>query len=120
MTETRTIAAIATPPGVGGIAVIRVSGTEAVTITDKAFSGKSSLCNVKSHTVHYGHIVDNSGMPIDEVLVTVMLAPKSYTGENVVEIGTHGGLTASKSVLRRLIEVGAYPAEPGEFTKRAF
>lgn len=120
MTESRTIAAIATPPGVGGIAVIRVSGADAVKVVDRAFSGGISLCDAASHTVHYGHITDDKKNPIDEVLVTVMLAPKSYTGENVVEVGTHGGIIASKNVLRRLLETGAYPAEPGEFTKRAF
>lgn len=120
MTESRTIAAAATPPGVGGIAVIRVSGADAVNIVDRVFSGGASLKEAKSHTVHYGHVIGKDSEPVDEVLVTVMLAPKSYTGENVVEIGTHGGLVASKNVLRRLIEAGAYPAEPGEFTKRAF
>ena len=120
MNDSRTIAAIATPPGTGGIAVIRVSGSSAVNIVDKVFSGGAPLCDAASHTVHYGHITDCDERPIDEVLVTVMLAPRSYTGENVVEIGTHGGFVASKNVLRRLLEAGAYPAEPGEFTKRAF
>ena len=111
MTESRTIAAAATPPGVGGIAVIRVSGADAVNIVDRVFSGGASHKEAKSHTVHYGHIIGKDSEPVDEVLVTVMLAPKSYTGENVVEIGTHGGLVASKNVLRRLIEAGAYPAD---------
>ncbi|MBR3792266.1 MAG: tRNA uridine-5-carboxymethylaminomethyl(34) synthesis GTPase MnmE [Clostridia bacterium] len=118
--ENRTIAAISTPIGVGGIAVIRLSGDRAIEIADKAFVGKDKLCEVDTHTVHYGHIVDNASKKIDEVLVTVMRAPRSYTCEDVVEISTHGGLVSSKGVLKRLIELGAYHAEAGEFTKRAF
>ena len=118
--EQRTIAAISTPVGVGGIAVIRISGDKAVEVADHVFSGAMPLAKAKSHTVHYGHILGKNKEIIDEVLVTVMLAPKTYTRENVVEISTHGGITASKSVLRCVIEAGAYPAEPGEFTKRAF
>ena len=116
----RTIAAISTPPGVGGIAVIRVSGDDAVAIVGKIFKSTKNLLDVPTHTVHYGHITDDSGEVIDEVLVTVMLAPRSFTGENVVEIGTHGGFVASKRVMKALIKNGAYPAGPGEFTKRAF
>ena len=115
----KTIAAISTPVGVGGIAVIRVSGNDAIEIVAKIFKGKDDILNALTHTVHYGHIVDD-GEIIDEVLVTVMKAPKSFTGEDVVEIGTHGGLVASKMVLKTLIKNGAYPAGPGEFTKRAF
>ena len=118
--KNRTIAAISTPQGVGGISVIRVSGDDSVTICDSIFKGNQSLKTVKSHTVHYGHIVDKSGVPADEVLVTVMRAPKTYTREDVVEISTHGGFLASKKVLELLISAGAYPAEAGEFTKRAF
>ena len=118
--ENRTIAAISTPVGVGGIAVIRISGVRAVEIADMAFSGKDKLVDAKSHTVHYGYITDNNSKRIDEVLVTVMRAPRSYTCEDVVEISTHGGIVSSKGVLKRLIELGAYHAEPGEFTKRAF
>lgn len=118
--EARTIAAISTPTGMGGIAVIRISGAEAVEIADRVFSGAMPLSKAKSHTVHYGHIIGRDNQVLDEVLTTVMLAPKTYTREDVVEISTHGGITASKSVLRRIIEAGAYPAEPGEFTKRAF
>lgn len=115
----RTIAAISTPQGVGGIAVIRVSGEKAIEITDKIFKSRESLLMAKSHTVHYGHIADETG-DIDEVLVTVMRAPLTYTREDVVEISTHGGISASRSVLEAVIKAGAYPAEPGEFTKRAF
>ena len=116
----KTIAAISTPTGVGGIAVIRISGSDAVKIVNKAFLGKADLQKVPTHTVHYGFITDENGEKLDEVLVTVMRGPKSYTREDVVEISTHGGIISSKSVLKRLIELGAYPAQPGEFTKRAF
>lgn len=118
--KNRTIAAISTPQGVGGISVIRVSGDDSVPICDSIFKGKQSLKGVKSHTVHYGHIVDKIGIPADEVLVTVMRAPKTYTREDIVEISTHGGFLASKKVLELIISAGAYPAEAGEFTKRAF
>lgn len=116
----RTIAAISTATGAGGIAIIRVSGDEAVKIADRVYSGKRPLSQAKTHTVHYGHIVDRDGGVIDEVLVTVMLAPNSFTREDVVEIGSHGGSIVSKKVLDALIHAGAYMAEPGEFTKRAF
>lgn len=114
----RTIAAISTPAGVGGIAVIRISGTEAIAIADKVFSG--SITDAPTHTVHYGYILDGRGGKIDEVLVTVMRAPKTFTREDVVEISTHGGMAAPRAVLDALIKAGAYHAEPGEFTKRAF
>lgn len=116
----RTIAAIATPIGTGGISVIRLSGGRAIEIADAAFSGKDKLANVPTHTVHYGFITDNGNAKLDEVLVTVMRAPRSYTAEDVVEISTHGGIVTTRGVLNRLIELGAYHAEPGEFTKRAF
>ena len=80
-----TIAAIATPPGIGGIAVIRISGEAAIDITDKIFKGKTKLSQAPSHTVHYGFIINDKGEKIDEVLVTIMLAPKSFTTENTVE-----------------------------------
>ncbi len=116
----RTIAAISTPVGSGGIAVIRMSGSSAVSIIDKVYKGKNHISDVPTHTVHYGHIIDKNGDVCDEVLVTVMRAPKSFTGEDVIEIGTHGGIIASKRVLEVLVGAGAYPAAPGEFTKRAF
>lgn len=115
----RTIAAIATPQGTGGISVIRMSGDEALDIADRVFTGKS-LKSVKSHTVHYGFIKNVKGDIIDEVLATVMLAPKTFTRENVVEISCHGGSVTTNSVLEALIDAGAYMAEAGEFTKRAF
>lgn len=116
----RTIAAISTPLGLGGISVIRVSGERAVEICNSIFRGGKRLSEAKSHTVNYGHIVGEDGAVIDEVLVTVMLAPKTYTREDVVEISTHGGFSASRKVMDTLIYHGAFPAEPGEFTKRAF
>ncbi|MDD6735139.1 MAG: tRNA uridine-5-carboxymethylaminomethyl(34) synthesis GTPase MnmE [Clostridiales bacterium] len=116
----RTIAAISTPVGVGGVSVIRVSGSDAVSCADRIFKGGSKLCDVPSHTVHYGHIVDRKGKAVDEVLVTVMRAPRTYTREDVVEISTHGGIIASKKVMECLISCGVFPAGPGEFTKRAF
>ncbi len=118
--KNRTIAAISTPLGTGGIAVVRLSGDRAIEIADKAFVGRDKLCDVPTHTVHYGHITDSNLKRIDEVLVTVMKAPRSYTCEDVVEISTHGGMVSSRGVLKRLIELGAYHAEAGEFTKRAF
>lgn len=115
-----TIAAISTPIGNGGIAVIRISGSEAVTIADKIFRGKDKLSDAPSHTVHYGFIKDSDGNTVDEVLATVMRAPRTFTREDIVEISTHGGITASQGVLDAVIRAGADVAEPGEFTKRAF
>lgn len=118
--KNKTIAAISTPMGIGGLAVIRVSGDDAVSITDKIFRGRNLLSEAKSHTIHHGFIVDENQQKVDEVLVSVMLAPRTFTMENVVEISTHGGIRASQSVMRELIHAGAFPAESGEFTKRAF
>ncbi len=117
--DNRTIAAISTPQGVGGIAVIRISGENSITIADSIFKGKYSLCLADSHTVHYGKIVLD-GEALDEVLITVMKAPRTFTREDVVEISTHGGAVASRRVLNALFKMGAYPALAGEFTKRAF
>lgn len=114
-----TIAAISTPLGTGGIAVIRVSGNNAIQICDKIFSGKLRLVDAPTHTVHYGFIMAD-GEKIDEVLVTVMRAPRTFTREDVVEISTHGGYVASRRVLSALFDAGAVPAAAGEFTKRAF
>ncbi|WP_159888110.1 tRNA uridine-5-carboxymethylaminomethyl(34) synthesis GTPase MnmE [Paenibacillus puerhi] len=116
-----TIAAIATPSGEGGIAVIRVSGDEAVAVSDRLFSGKSRLENVPTHTVHYGFIREpRTGIRMEEVLVTVMRGPRSFTKEDVVEISCHGGFVSVRKVLDLLLENGARLAEPGEFTKRAY
>ena len=113
-----TICAIATSQGVGAIAIIRVSGEEAIEIVNKIFKGKD-LTKVSSHTINYGYIVDKDEI-IDEVLVSVMQAPKTFTKENVVEINTHGGISPTNRVLELLLENGCRLAEPGEFTKRAF
>ena len=114
-----TICAIATSQGVGAIAIIRISGEEAVDIVAKIFKGKD-LRTVASHTINYGNIVDKSGNIIDEVLVSVMLAPRTFTAENTVEINTHGGIASTNKVLELLLTSGCRLAEPGEFTKRAF
>ncbi|AFH66378.1 tRNA uridine-5-carboxymethylaminomethyl(34) synthesis GTPase MnmE [Paenibacillus caseinilyticus] len=116
-----TIAAIATPSGEGGIAVIRVSGDEAVAVSDKIFTGKKKLAEVDTHTVNYGYIREpDTGVRTEEVLVTVMRAPRSFTKEDVVEISCHGGFVSVRKVLDLLLESGARLAEPGEFTKRAY
>ena len=113
-----TIAAISTSPGVAAISIIRVSGQESLKIVNKIFKGKD-LTKVDSHTIHYGHII-NKGEIIDEVLVSVMLSPKTFTREDIVEINSHGGISTTNKVLELLLLNGARLAEPGEFTKRAF
>lgn len=113
-----TICAIATSQGVGSIAIIRVSGDNAINIVNKIFKGKD-LTKVKSHTINYGHIMDKD-QEIDEVLVSVMKAPKTFTAEDTVEINTHGGISPTNKTLELLLENGCRLAEPGEFTKRAF
>ncbi len=114
-----TICAIATSQGVGAISIIRVSGEEAVDIVAKIFKG-NNLKEVSTHTINYGKIVDKSGNVIDEVLVSVMLAPRTFTAEDTVEINTHGGIAPTNKVLELLLTSGCRLAEPGEFTKRAF
>jgi len=114
------IAALATPVGEGGIAVIRVSGKNAIGIAGKSFSGKVSLDQSPSHTAHYGLFFDEKRKKIDEVIIIVFRHPHSYTGENTVEISCHGGSYIVKKIIERLIDSGARQAEPGEFTKRAF
>ena len=113
-----TICAIATSQGVGAIAIIRVSGDDAINIVNKIFKGKD-LTKVKSHTINYGHIIDKD-QEIDEVLVSVMKTPKTFTAEDTVEINTHGGISPTNKTLELLLENGCRLAEPGEFTKRAF
>ncbi|MGG1440793.1 tRNA uridine-5-carboxymethylaminomethyl(34) synthesis GTPase MnmE [Brevibacillus laterosporus] len=116
-----TIAGVATPMGEGGIAVIRVSGDDALTIVDKIYRGKNKLSTVDSHTIHYGALVDPvANEQVEEVLVSVMRAPRTFTREDVVEINCHGGLISVEKVLDLVLEHGARLAEPGEFTKRAF
>ena len=114
-----TICAISTSQGVGAIAIIRVSGEDSIEITNKIFKGKD-LTKVDTHTINYGHIVDNLGNTIDEVLVSIMRAPRTFTAEDTVEINTHGGIAATNKVLELLLNNGCRLAEPGEFTKRAF
>ena len=113
-----TICAISTALGVGAISIIRVSGSDAISKVAKLFDGKN-LLDAPSHTIHYGHIVSNKEV-IDEVLLTVLKAPKTYTKEDIVEINSHGGISTTKKILEILIENGIRLAEPGEFTKRAF
>lgn len=113
-----TIAAISTALGVGAISIIRVSGKDSLNIVDKIFDGKD-LTKVPSHTIHYGHILSDNEI-IDEVLVSVMLSPKTFTKENIVEINSHGGIATTNKILELLLKNGARLAEPGEFTKRAF
>ena len=113
-----TIAAISTTMGVGAISIIRVSGNDSINLVNKIFKGKD-LSKVDSHTITYGHIIDNENI-IDEVLVSVMRAPKTFTREDVVELNTHGGIAITNKVLELLLLNGCRLAEPGEFTKRAF
>lgn len=121
--KTDTIAAIATAMSPSGIGIVRLSGAEAFEIADKVYrAGKNSkkrLSDQESHTIHYGFIFDGDEM-IDEVLVMLMRGPRSYTGEDTVEIDCHGGVYAVKRVLETVLSNGARPAEPGEYTKRAF
>lgn len=113
-----TIAAISTTLGVGAISIIRVSGNDAIKIVNKIFKGKN-LEKVETHTINYGHIVDKDEI-IDEVLVSVMKSPKTFTTEDVVEINCHGGISTTNKVFELVLNNGARLAEPGEFTKRAF
>ena len=123
-----TIAAISTGMTNSGIGIVRISGEEAVLVADRIYRGKKKLCEVKSHTINYGYIVDReissaekkSEEVIDEVLVTVMKAPGTFTGEDTVEIDCHGGVYAMNRVLETVLKNGAKIAGPGEFTKRAF
>ncbi|SDI24127.1 tRNA modification GTPase trmE [Alteribacillus persepolensis] len=116
-----TIAAISTPTGEGAIAIVRISGDKALSIADAFYKGKHSLKDVDTHTIHYGHLVDpQTEEPVEEVMVSVLHAPKTFTKEDVVEINCHGGLVSVNKVLDLVLSHGARIAEPGEFTKRAF
>lgn len=120
MTEqNNTICAISTPSGVGGIAVIRVSGHDAIAIADTLWQGKS-LLEAASHTVHYGSIADREGNIIDDCVATVFRGPRSFTGEDVVELSVHGSVYVQKETVNALLSAGARLAERGEFTRRAF
>ena len=118
--ENDTIAAISTPVGEGGISIIRISGDDAVKVAQRIYKGKD-LAEVATHTINYGHIVDpDTDQEVDEVMVSVMRAPHTYTREDVIEINCHGGLLATNRILQLVLSFGARIAEPGEFTKRAF
>ena len=114
-----TIAAISTPAGTGGIAVVRVSGNDALSLVDRLFRGKHALREARGYSVHYGELRSGEEV-IDEVLCTVFRAPHSFTGEDTVEIACHGSLYIQQAVMQALIEAGARMAGPGEFTQRAF
>jgi tRNA modification GTPase len=118
--ENETIAAISTPAGEGGISVVRVTGANAISVVAKGFHGSQPLDKMSSHTAQYGRFVNEAGAAIDNVLVLVFRGPNSYTGEDTVEINCHGGRLLTKIVLEATIRFGARPAQPGEFTKRAF
>ncbi len=118
-----TIAAIATPQGKGGIGIVRVSGSLAIHIASQLFHAPHGVCpsGLPTHTLTYGHVIDTgSGERIDEVLLGIMRAPKTYTAEDIVEFNCHGGTVPLTAVLEAVVKAGARPAEPGEFTKRAF
>ena len=119
--KTDTIAAIATAMSNSGIGIVRISGSEALSIVDQIFvmKNKKRLSEMPTHTIHYGHIYDGKEL-IDEVMVLLMKGPKSYTKEDTIEIDCHGGIYVVKRVLETVLKYGARPAEPGEFTKRAF
>lgn len=121
-TEFDTIAAISTAPGEGAIGIVRISGDLAISIASSIYQcGTKQLEEQKTHTIHYGHIVDpKSGEVYDEVMVSVLRAPKTFTREDIVEINCHGGIVAINRVLQLVLRMGARLAEPGEFTKRAF
>ena len=112
------ICAIATPYGTGAISVIRCSGPDAIVLVNNIFKGKN-LTKVQSHTMNYGYIMDGKE-PVDEVLCNVFIAPRSFDGENTVEINCHGGVYVTNQVLRTLLKNGFRMAERGEFSKRAF
>ena len=113
------ICAIATPFGTGGISVIRISGKTAISELNKIFKGPN-LEKAKSHTIKYGHIVSLNGEILDEVMVSIFRAPRSFTAENVCEISTHGGVLVTQSVLNEILKLDVRLAEPGAFTQRAY
>jgi tRNA modification GTPase len=114
---TDTIAAVATAPGQSGIGIVRVSGEDAIQIVQKIFD--RDIADAETHTIHYGHVVDGTET-VDEVLLMLMKAPHTYTGEDTVELDCHGGILVTDRVLKTVLKAGANLAEPGEFTKRAF
>jgi len=114
-----TIVALATPPGVGAISVIRLSGSKSLEALDSIFSGKNRISEAKTHTIHYGNIIEKKEI-IDDVLISVFRSPNSYTGEDTIEISSHGSPLIVQRIITLLINFGIRPAEPGEFTKWAF
>jgi tRNA modification GTPase len=118
--KTDTIAALATPPGEGAISVIRISGNESLTVMEKCFYGKRNIADCPPNTIVYGKFLDSDNNVIDDMLVSVFHAPNSYTGEDSVEISTHGSQLVVKKIIEELLNKGIRLAEPGEFTKRAF
>lgn len=116
-----TISSISTPVGEGAIAIVRLSGEDAIEIADRLYKGAKNLSDTDSHTINYGHIIDpKTGETVEEVMVALMRAPKTYTREDIVEINCHGGIHTVNRVLQLTLNNGARMAEPGEFTKRAF
>ena len=120
ISPTDTIAAVATPPGEGAIAVIRISGPDALQIGNRIFRGRGPLSDAPGYTLHHGTILNEAGLEVDEVLAAVFRAPRSYTGEDALEISCHGGLFVTNAVLNAALSAGARRAEPGEFTRRAY
>ena len=120
ISESDTIAALATPLSASGIGIIRVSGEDSISLVDKIFHGRKHLTEYGANTINYGHIVDKNGHVVDEVLVSVFKVPHSYTGEDSVEINCHGGVYVLRKVLSLVYDTGIRPADPGEFSKRAF
>ncbi len=114
-----TIVAVSTAPGVGGVAMIRVSGPQAIEIVERCWKGKN-ITDFVSHTAHFGKIISESGDVLDEVVLTLFRGPQSFTGEDTVELSCHGSLWIQRELVSRLIRCGARPAVPGEFTRRAF
>ncbi len=118
--DDNTIVAVATPPGEGALSIIRISGQESFYVIDKIFKGKKKILDCESHTIHYGKIFNSKNEIIDDVLVSVFRAPNSYTGEDSIELSTHGNPLISQKIIELLLSLGVRIAEPGEFTKRAF
>jgi tRNA modification GTPase len=118
-TKEETIVALATPPGIGAISVIRLSGPESFKIIDTVFSGKEKISSAEGYTIKYGNILDNEKV-LDDVLISIFKSPNSYTGEDAIEISTHGSPFVVQRTIELLMKLGARGAEPGEFTKRAF
>ena len=114
-----TIAAISTPPGVGGIGIIRISGDKALNVVKRIFKAKNKG-EIKPFTIRFGYVIDENENALDQVLVSYFKSPKSYTGEDIIEINCHGGNVSTREILELVLKNGARLAEPGEFTKRAF